>query len=330
MLSLAIVARNEGSEESLLSAFIYLNLVPNTIILPLLVGTFLFSRIATRHPVLVNVCITWILSGIFSCLLFYAGQHVGPEPNKALCIAQASLMSGITPMWSVAILMLVCHMVMMFNGDISKNKNATPRLLFMLAAPYVVHFAFSLASLILSIENPEHVSRNRRFFYCSLKMNPLTNTMLVFTFIICIAITVLEIHLAITLYRNWRGIKMARRSGPIDLQILFRVLAFGIYVFFGMIVSLVSVFEKGGRIPDIFAATVGTALILVFGTQADVLRAWCFWRRAPEPVLPQLPVGKGSFSSARINLMDANEGYLDEKKRWSIKRPPIARWFSRY
>jgi hypothetical protein len=42
---------------------------------------------------------------------FYAGQERGPEPQKALCIAQTSFLYGITPMWAVAVLVLLCNMI---------------------------------------------------------------------------------------------------------------------------------------------------------------------------------------------------------------------------
>lgn len=54
---------------ALLDVWIYFNLVSNTVLLPILVATFLFSRRAKRHFALINVCITWILSGVFALLL---------------------------------------------------------------------------------------------------------------------------------------------------------------------------------------------------------------------------------------------------------------------
>ncbi len=97
----------------LLNIWIYPNLISNNILLPLLVATFLFSTRATRHPTLINLCMTWIFSGIFSLLLFYTGKSGvnSPEPPRLLCIVQASLIYGITPMWSVAVLVFVYHMV---------------------------------------------------------------------------------------------------------------------------------------------------------------------------------------------------------------------------
>jgi hypothetical protein len=108
---------------------------------------------------------------------------------------------------------------------------------------------------------------------------------------------------------------------------LLRVLAFGIYIFFGMIVSIISVFNMGGHVPDIFAATVGAALVLVYGTQADVFRAWCFWQRTPMPVVPHMPVThEGTFVPVRVDLNEDPEA----PTMLEIKTPPIARRVGRY
>lgn len=53
-----------------LNIWIYFNLIGNTILLPLIVLTFLFSKTAKRHPILINLCMTWIFSGVFSLLLY--------------------------------------------------------------------------------------------------------------------------------------------------------------------------------------------------------------------------------------------------------------------
>ncbi len=40
------------------------------VLLPLLVATFLLSRTIVRHPVVINVCCSWIMAGIVSSLLY--------------------------------------------------------------------------------------------------------------------------------------------------------------------------------------------------------------------------------------------------------------------
>ncbi|KAF9029789.1 hypothetical protein BDZ89DRAFT_1065077 [Hymenopellis radicata] len=260
----------------LLNVWIYFNLVSNTILLPLLVVVLLVSKRAKRHPTVINVCMTWILSGIFSLLLFYAGEYKPdtPEPTKSLCIAQTALLYGITPMWSVAILALVYHMVVISTGsEVSK-----PRMIGMLVAPYTVQLIFTISNLAISVSHPNLVNRHRRFFYCALKCDALANTMILFTFVMCIAIIALQIYLAIILRRNWTGMRKAGIPGGVDIQLLSRVLVFGVCILFGIVVNLIVLFDEHNLAPDMYAATIGTVIFLVFGSQPGVLRTVMFWK----------------------------------------------------
>jgi hypothetical protein len=56
------------SSVALLYLFLFFQLV-DQIFLPVLIATFLLSKTVKRHPTVVNVCMTWIISGITSSLL---------------------------------------------------------------------------------------------------------------------------------------------------------------------------------------------------------------------------------------------------------------------
>ncbi|KAK0464279.1 uncharacterized protein EV420DRAFT_1515664 [Desarmillaria tabescens] len=288
----------------LLGIWIYFNLISNTILLPLLVLTFLFSTRAGRHPTLINLCMTWIFSGIFSLLLFYAGKHEpdSPEPPKPLCIAQTSLLYGITPMWSVAILVFVYHMTVTTIGGYDYPTVGKGRMVVMLSVPYLVQCSFSIAALVISLSHPDLVSRHHRKLYCTLVYLPLYNAMSLFTSIVCVAIVSLEIYLAIFIYRNYRGMRQARHSTGLYVALLLRVLVFGLYILFGIVIDFVAMFNDHTFIGEMYLATMGTVVFLVFGTQADVLRVWCFWRRddlrkKPVPKCPsQSPTWSIDFS----------------------------------
>ncbi|KAF8903107.1 hypothetical protein CPB84DRAFT_800640 [Gymnopilus junonius] len=153
----------------------------------------------------------------------------------------------------------------------------------MLTSPYIAQFSFSIAALIFSLEHPEKVTRQLRFLYCALDHPRLSLANSFFTLFMCIGIIVLEVHLGIVAYRNHCGLRKAGKcSSGLDFAFYLRVLIFGAYVAFGMIVNIVSIFRPGSVVPDIYAATAGTAVFLVFGTQRDVLNTWCFWRRGPK------------------------------------------------
>lgn len=263
----------------LLYVWISFNLL-SLILLPILVLTFLLSkRVTKRHPSLINVCMTWILSGIYSLLLFFGGRAkpTDPQPSSSLCIAQTSLLYGILPMWSVAIFILMYFILGIVSGN---GRNfGRGKMLVMLGAPYFTQFCFSLAALVLSLKHPSKVNREHRFFYCALHYDPLSNAMSIFTFIVCLGITLLEFQLAMLLYRNWRMRGRTGQSTGIDLQLLLRVFAFGVFIFLGMFVDVVSMFSQRSLAPDMYFAFAGLVTFLVFASQSDVLRAWCFWRK---------------------------------------------------
>ncbi|KAJ7784523.1 hypothetical protein B0H16DRAFT_1296716 [Mycena metata] len=317
---------------ALLDVWIYFNLVANTILLPLLVATFLFSKRVTRRrdPTLINVCMTWILSGIFSLLLFYGGQASGPEPEKPLCIAQTALLYGITPMWSVAVLVLFWRMIHVMNEEPGAPPISRPKMIAMLCAPYVVQTAFSIAALVGSLVHPENVTRTRRFFYCALHLPPLAMTMTLFTAAMGVGISGLMVYLAVLLYRNWHGMRDAGRPSRVDGQIVLRIVIFGIYIFFGFVVNILDIVAPHNLAPDLYAATVGTVIFLVFGTQADVVRAWCFWLRDPADTrletiyLPREPSWRYSLDLLKSAVPPLEE--LKEKAETGQKRDPERVW----
>ncbi|KAK0202005.1 hypothetical protein DFS33DRAFT_1442972 [Desarmillaria ectypa] len=253
----------------LLGIWIYFNLISNTIFLPLLVATFLFSTRANRHPTLINLCMTWIFSGIFSLLLFYAGklEPDSPEPPKLLCIAQTSLLYGITPM---------CHYYWGSTYPSVSKGRMVVILYLVITENCIVHWYTHLS--IVAFEGMCSVN------YGSQNFNG----------------RFLVVYLATFMYRNYRGMRQARHSTGLRLALLLRVLIFGLYILFGMVVNFVSMFYDHTFIEEMYTATI----LLVFGTQADVLRVWCFWRRddlcmKPEPISPsQEPSWSIDFSKA--------------------------------
>lgn len=65
-----VTEKTLGSSATIyLNIWIYFNLIGNNLFLPLIVLTFIFSKTAKRHPILINLCMTLIFSGVFSLLL---------------------------------------------------------------------------------------------------------------------------------------------------------------------------------------------------------------------------------------------------------------------
>jgi len=109
--------------------------------------------------------------------------------------------------------------------------------------------------------------------------------MWLFTLTIGLGILVLGVALGSTLYRNWRALRKVGQKSGVEVQLFVRVLIFVAYIAFGMFAITISIFDPHNLMPDLYAATIGAAVFLLFGTQPDVLRVWCFWRRST-PVMP--------------------------------------------
>ncbi|EIN12736.1 hypothetical protein PUNSTDRAFT_111132 [Punctularia strigosozonata HHB-11173 SS5] len=267
-----------ASATTWLDIYLFLQILPGHFLLPLLAGTFLFSKTAVRHATLINVVIIFIFTDIVSCFLLYAGKTTGPQPSQTLCIAQLSLLNGLTAAWAVSISMLVLNIWFTFKrlGKVP----TTPALKYaMVAAPYFAMTVFTIAAGALSVHMPDRVSRDRRFFYCSIEFDPFSSSLEGFQALVCLITLGFEIHLGVTLWRNWQALKRAGMSSGLDYYFLLRVFVFGVYVLLGMIVSAVMIFSPQSVFPDMYAASIGLVVFLVFGTQRDVMHVWCFWSK---------------------------------------------------
>jgi len=270
--------------------FLVLNMWPSHFGLPLLLALVLSKRIQ-RHATFANLCAAFIIIGMSSSLLVYDNRTTGPEPGRMLCLLQASLLYGMPALTSTAALSLVLQMYYMvkaaYDGVEYLDGDHVIRLWIMLVGPYIVFFISMLVTAVVGAANPLNVSRSRRFFYCSVESRALTNTITTFSAVVLMATFIL---MAYTLSLLYRRIRLAKRNAPrprwtLDLNFPYRIMVFGIYVIVAFSLSLLSVTSPSSPVPDLVIASAATVVILIFGTQRDVLRALCFWKgRRPSDV----------------------------------------------
>ncbi|KAL7279918.1 hypothetical protein ACG7TL_006327 [Trametes sanguinea] len=230
------------------------------VLLALLVATFLCSRKIVRHPTMINICCTWIMTGIIASVLLYAHRQTGPEPDKALCIAQAVMISPVPALTSMAGLALVYYIWSTFRPSdpsrvLSVQKRTTTVAL--LCAPYLTYICFVAGALYVALQDPSRVTRAHRFFYCSIDFGVFNIAMAVFAAVICLIATGLGIHLVIMISRNWKAMRYAGLEPGVNLQLAIRVGIFMTYVFCVSIIEVVGVIKARSIVPDIFAASAG-------------------------------------------------------------------------
>ncbi|TDL23326.1 hypothetical protein BD410DRAFT_787673 [Rickenella mellea] len=305
------------SSQTDLTIWLFFQIAAGHVLLPILVATFVLAKSVRRHPALINMCITWIISAIASTLLLYAGKQQGPEPSHALCVTQAALLLSVPPMTSMSALALLYSVASTLHSTLqSQQSNSKKNLFVILIAPYIVYFSWIVATAIVASNNLGLVNRERRFFYCSVDFDPISNSMAVFTTIICLAAFCLEIRIGQLLRLDWRGLRNAgvSRTG-VDFQLVTRLLIFSLYLFLALIFTAVSIATPKSVFPDMFAATGGLTVFVVFGTQSDVIRAWSFWRKPKQPTkiayIPREPNMKG----ATFNIDEDDKTVVGDESR---------------
>jgi len=267
-----------------LVAWLFFNVASSHLFLPLLVAALSFSR-PKVDPTIINLALTWIVSGLVSSILLYSGHSEGCEPPPILCLTQASLYIAIPTMTTVALLNAVLQVL--FNvrekiHDTGGSSDHTIRRVFLLVSPYCIYAIF--ATVIAGTGAPSFgstVSRTRRFFYCSVRSTFLTNTVIGFCAIVLLVILAISLYTGLLLYQNWSKLHKPIKD-RLDFGGIFRVFGFFVYTIVALGMALLP--KRALVVSDMAMSTMGVVLILFFGTRISVFRSCatslnCFYRR---------------------------------------------------
>ncbi|TEB35553.1 hypothetical protein FA13DRAFT_1728387 [Coprinellus micaceus] len=274
-----------------LITFLVFNMFSSHAGLPILLAIILIAKGVQRHPTFANLCVAFIIVGFSSTLLLYASAITGPEPPEVLCLLQASLLYGMPTLTSTAAFMLVWQMFLRIyaahHAKPYQDDKHIIRLWIMLTSPYVMFFIPVLVTAVIGANNHTRISRNRRYFYCSLDCLPLTNAISIVSASILFG-TILLIAWTIYILVRHRILTKSGRSTlrvAIDLSFPIRIMVFGLYLLCAMSLSLLSISSPSSPVPDLVIAFAGLMVIIIFGTQRDIMNAICFWRRGNTNVI---------------------------------------------
>jgi hypothetical protein len=279
-----------GTYEQLI-AFLVLHIWASHFGLPLLLAIIIFSKKIQRHPTFINLCLALIVMGVSSSLLLYAGKITGPEPPKHLCLLQSSLLFGVPALTSLSAFMLVLQMFFVirasYYGKEMLDRDHVLRSWMMLILPWFFFIASVLATALVGSANPAKISRNRRFFYCTVESPLLSITILAFGALCLLMTFVTELWTVTLLYKRWVAVRQRGSTlrWNIELNLPVRILSFGLFVIVACSLSILGIRYQGSPVPDLVTATTGSFMLAIFGTQRDILHALCFWRKSPPPLV---------------------------------------------
>ncbi|KAI0076347.1 hypothetical protein K474DRAFT_1277460 [Panus rudis PR-1116 ss-1] len=318
-----------------LSAWLFFNIAAGHVALPILAATLLIARPARRHPVVFNLCLTWIISGICSTLLFYVGEHIGPDPNNHLCAAQASLMEALQVLTSSALLSLAYYIWHSFTSEEEIFDKTRRRFLIgagLLGVPYALFGIFVAVGVSLSLRHMDRVTRAQEYFYCSLNWMPFTEAVSVISTLICIGTFVFEALTIRYLVRLWRLIRSSGYIEELDIHMLARVCFITVYHTAFIILQLISMWRNLGVLPAMFRASVGLVVFLALASHPAVVKSWSLrprissdsmsprlslpWYRSPSlPINPSQTHTRSSISETDVSTTASGKDlkYIDSR-----------------
>jgi len=261
-------------------------------LLPLALITVAFASSVRRNPTVTNLLVTWTISAFGSCLLFLAHQQSGPEPSKGLCIFQSSLIYASVPLCATSALGLVLNLWFTLRSALSPRRGGSSlirwRMPLLIASPYFIGMIFFIAAIALQAQFPATVTRNRKFFYCSMD-GRFGVAVAGFSALLVQFVIFFEVWVAILMYRHWIRVRdNEHKADGIKLSMVIRIGVFSLYGVVAGTVSLITIWDPNNAFSYMFLATVPLASFLVFSTQRDIINVWCFWRKKTE-VPPQVP-----------------------------------------
>ncbi|KAK0213626.1 hypothetical protein IW262DRAFT_319815 [Armillaria fumosa] len=216
---------------------------------------------------------TWF-SLLISCMVYcisfllLLGHQSGPVPPLGLCLINASLVDAGLPSISAAGLILMIEM---------------------LWCPLVVHAVVFWVVMAFGLSDMKKVERVHSGFYCRVDhlASYLVPAILIFFF--TINMFSLEGFTIVHLLRerNLSFLDVIRCCGsmaPIALKLFVRCFLYTL-VICGMVIIVMT--DLSGLSTMHLLAFIPLSIAILFGSQADILRVYMFWRSRPPPVPPK-------------------------------------------
>jgi len=260
-----------GHNSTLITAFITLQMfgwMGSSIVLLCVVC----SRKIQRHATWINLCVTWILSGVSYSLLFLGHQLKDP-PYHPLCLTQAALIYASPPLTAGATIALAIHLlfsvwsVYTFPHTGAQLHGTSSIILIIL--PYIPYLGVFIWVLVMGLQNPNAVIRDNSGMYCSMRFPSPGRFSSMFVAVTMVATVSIEGFIVAALYHNWRAYKHNNNG---LLAMIIRVLCFSLFTALAVGISLVFVwYPNSASVPNIILALYPAAFVIIFSTQKDLL-----------------------------------------------------------
>ncbi|OAX43034.1 hypothetical protein K503DRAFT_242581 [Rhizopogon vinicolor AM-OR11-026] len=267
--------------EYLVPVYLFLLITGGHVLLPIIIATALVHKKLSWHPTLINLCITWVLFSVIHCLYLYAGgDRYDGYGYRTICLVQAAMLYGSSPMAIVAGLCVVIHAWTTIQPCERSFDEKFPRWLcrfLIISPPYIVFAGFSIGAGIL-INQHQDVANPSNGLFCKIHVEYLTLPVPVFCAVVMILVLCFEVAITIRYYQRWKRIKnsfplMARRPST---SLVFRVGLFCLYSWTALVHSVFDQAATGRGSPSSRSPPLGlSARLWTAEGHAPRMVSWC-------------------------------------------------------
>ncbi|KAJ7067805.1 hypothetical protein C8F01DRAFT_1333228 [Mycena amicta] len=250
--------------------------------LVVIILTALLSKRVKRNATWYYFIISWILSCISYTLIFILGQQ--NEPSFGPCLVQAGAIYGAPVLTSCATLAFTIEDAVGRARSGGTAAHATPTLSHdhVAVVPFTVWLGIFISLIVFGVEHPSQVSqRTKRDDTCDFESISLSSL---------IAIMSTFVLLVIQRQATSRPRLIKNRNLLKDRQLTrmaVRVIIFSLLGALGLGIGVAYVlYSIPGSSFDVIMSTLPIGGVLIFGTQADLLEVWMFWRTPATPRKP--------------------------------------------
>jgi len=271
---------NLEAERGRLVLFLILHMLGGHIGMPLVLLTIFASRQIMRHPVFINFCITWTCFSSSYLVLLYAGQIENLYPPFLLCLTQAAMIYASGAMIGVSSFLFMLHLFFVLRGAVYPNPPLrwhTLRLVAIIGAPYLAYVIVFTTGIVSGYSHQQLVHRSS--FYCTIKIPAVAHLGSGIAAAGALVSIVTEIFVVITLYRHWKTILDAGVKNGLNLSLVIRASVFTVCGLLALLTCVAILDQSLTAVTNIVIACLPMVAVLIFGSQTDLLRAWCFWRK---------------------------------------------------
>ncbi|KAJ7830859.1 hypothetical protein B0H13DRAFT_2113970 [Mycena leptocephala] len=228
--------------------------------------TVLLSPSVKRVSTWYSYILAWMVFCITPFLVIGHQTHFDHPPSFAPCVVDSALMYASRPFAAFATLSIILQLYLNVSTRLNRGEVRPESVYALLVIPLMLYLIMFLWTFIRGIVIPDQVELEPGGFYCHLS-GPLpwvpSYRWRRLVGLATTAALLVEVLIVTLLCRNWRSFRALH-------DVAITVLSFTAYV--------PNLVERIFPSYNLLLASLPLAAAVIFGSQADILTVWMFWR----------------------------------------------------